>query len=66
MATLPDVIASYRLSDDGEPLPAEVGPLGLDDELRELLWWLRHGQRIVEHDGGAVRPRTWSACYATT
>ena len=46
MATLPDVIASYRLSDDGSRYRLEE--VNWDAMTKsERRWWLRHGQRIV-------------------
>jgi hypothetical protein len=47
MSTLPDVIATYRLSADGRRYrlaDANLRAMSRD----ELLWWLIHGQEIVD------------------
>jgi arylsulfatase A-like enzyme len=47
MATLPDVIASYRLSADGshyELVRANLGAMSHS----EMVWWQKHGQEIID------------------
>ncbi len=47
MATLPDVIASYRLSADGHHYELVQANLeAMNDS--ELLWWEKHGQEIID------------------
>ena len=47
MATLPDVIASYRLSADGSHYElVQANPGAMNGSERG--WWLRHGQEIID------------------
>jgi Type I phosphodiesterase / nucleotide pyrophosphatase len=47
MATLPDVIASYRLSANGSRYQLEQANLGAMNS-SERAWWEQHGQEIVD------------------
>lgn len=46
MATLPDVIASYRLSDDGSRYRLDSVNWGAMNK-SERRWWLKHGREII-------------------